>query len=75
MPQLENDIARLKSLSYLLSEALRIAGEGARQTIVAKIEECVAHVGHELEAASDELRRRQSDGSPGQRTAPTGSAE
>ena len=36
MPELENDAARLKSLAYLLSEALRIADDGHRPIVGVK---------------------------------------
>lgn len=48
MPQMENDAARLRSLSYLLNEALRIADEGHRFLIGVRISECIDQVEREL---------------------------
>ncbi len=59
MPQLENDAARLKSVAYLLTEALRISDEGQRPVVGAKIADCIDCVHRELADVSAQLERRR----------------
>lgn len=59
MPQLENDAARLKSIAYLLGEALRISDEGRSPIVGAKIADCMDCVGRELADITDQMDRRR----------------
>ena len=56
MAELENDAARLRSLSYLLREALRIAQEGNRPVICAQIRDCAERVALDLADVTEQIR-------------------
>ena len=58
VPEFENEVARLKLIAHLLSEALRIADAGHRHIIGAKIADSAACVEHELSDALDRLEKR-----------------
>lgn len=55
MLELENDAARLRSISYLLGEALRVADEGRAPLVRAKIAESLDCVDHALADVTEQL--------------------
>lgn len=57
MPKLENEVARLKTVAYLLREALRVADEGRLPVVGAKIAECIDRVGRELADITEQMNR------------------
>jgi hypothetical protein len=59
MPELENDAARLKSVSYLLGEALRITDEGNRSHDAARIADCKDFIELELARVIEQLDKRR----------------
>lgn len=55
MPQLKNEAARLKTLAYLLREALRVADEGRSPVVGAKIADCMDCVDRELANVTEQM--------------------
>lgn len=58
MPQLENEAARLKSIAYLLGEALRISDDGRSPVVGAKIADCMDCVNRELADVTEQMIQR-----------------
>lgn len=59
MVKLENEAARLKAVGYLLSEALRLADEGAMSLAGAKIADCMECIGRGLADVTDQITEVQ----------------